>query len=249
MAFNTYVRRANRPFDPDDLTRFLNEDFAKVPESTFSSSVSDGAVLVYDASSGLWMDGVVSLTIDELTDVTVASGVADGDVLTYDASSDTWVSETLSLTTTLDSLTDTAISTAPTDGHVLTYDASSDTWVDAEAAGGVTEEQLETVDLNAQTGTTYTLALSDRGQVVTMDNASANTVTIPTNASVAFDTGTVISVLQKGAGTTSIAGDTGVTLNGVSAGSGDMDAQYDVVSLVKVATDEWIASGSIGTVA
>lgn len=102
---------------------------------------------------------------------------------------------------------------------------------------------------NAQTGTTYTLVIGDRGQVVTMDNASANTLTIPANASVAFDVGTCVNVIQIGAGVTTIEGDTGVTVNGVSAGSGAINNRYQGVSLLKVATDTWIASGDIATVA
>jgi hypothetical protein len=56
-------------------------------------------------------------------------------------------------------------------------------------------------------------------------------------------------VIQKGAGVTTIAGATGVTVNGFSAGSGDMSAQWQGVALMKIATDEWIVSGAIGTVA
>lgn len=96
--------------------------------------------------------------------------------------------------------------------------------------------------VNAQTGTTYTLVLTDDHKVVTMDNASANTLTIPTNASVAFPTGSKVDVIMMGAGVTTITGDTGVTVNDVSAGSGDL-AQYGAASLVKLATDEWVAIG------
>lgn len=119
----------------------------------------------------------------------------------------------------------------------------------ALADSAAQEADVETTTINAQTGTTYTLALADRGQTVTMDNASANTVTIPTNASVAFAVGSVVTVIQKGAGVTTIAGATGVTVNGVSAGSGDMSAQWQGVAVMKIATDEWIVSGAIGTVA
>lgn len=98
--------------------------------------------------------------------------------------------------------------------------------------------------VNAQTGTTYTLVAGDASYIVTMTNASANTLTIPTNASVAFATGTVINVVQGGAGVTTIAGDTGVTVNGVSAGSGAISAQYSAVSLLKTATNTWIMSGA-----
>ena len=54
--------------------------------------------------------------------------------------------------------------------------------------------------LNAQTGTTYTAVSTDQYQVlVTMSNASANAFKIPTNASVAFAVGTVITVINIGA--------------------------------------------------
>lgn len=103
--------------------------------------------------------------------------------------------------------------------------------------------------VNAQTGTTYTLVLTDAGKVVTMDNASANTLTIPLNASVAFPTNTQIDILMKGAGSTTVTGDTGVTVNGVSAGGATIDGQYKAITLLKVATDTWIMFGAHGTVA
>ena len=106
-----------------------------------------------------------------------------------------------------------------------------------------------TVEINAQTGTTYTGVLGDDGKKITMSNASANTFTIPTNASVAYPVGTILSVTQLGAGITTIEGDTGVTLNGVVAGSGAINDQYSGVTLLKIATDTWIAEGNIETVA
>jgi hypothetical protein len=118
----------------------------------------------------------------------------------------------------------------------------------ANLTGTVSGARL-TPTINAQTGTSYTLALVDEQAVVTMSNASANVLTIPTNASVAYPTGTIIEIRQIAAGVTSIEGDTGVTLNGVSAGSGDIVARWQGVSLLKTATDTWIVSGAIGTVA
>ncbi|MGI9499702.1 MAG: hypothetical protein ACR2P3_06670 [Geminicoccaceae bacterium] len=103
--------------------------------------------------------------------------------------------------------------------------------------------------VNAQTGTTYTLVIGDAGDIVTMSNASAQTLTIPTNASVAFAIGAQIDVSQIGAGVTSVAGDTGVTLNGVSAGTGALSAQYGSVTLVKLATDTWLMTGNHDAVA
>ena len=121
------------------------------------------------------------------------------------------------------------------------YKSSPDCWFMISAAGAA-------FGVNAQTGTTYTLALSDRGGIVTMSNANANTLTIPTNASVAFPLNSVLNVVRLGAGVTTITGDTGVTLNGASAGSGAISNRYQAVSLLKVGTDTWIASGDIGVV-
>lgn len=106
---------------------------------------------------------------------------------------------------------------------------------------------------NAQTGTTYTLVLADQSKVISMSNAGANTLTIPANASVAFPVGTKIEVWRLGAGITTIAGATGVTLQGnggsVSAGSCDIQTQYGGATLTKILTDTWMVGGDIDTVA
>jgi hypothetical protein len=95
------------------------------------------------------------------------------------------------------------------------------------------------------TGTTKTLALADEGTKQECNNASAQTITLPTNASVAFDVGTEIEFIQKGAGVVTIEGDTGVTVNGTSGGSVDINNQYQGAVAYKTATDEWIISGDI----
>jgi len=139
--------------------------------------------------------------------------------------------------------------TASTD---ITQDAD---YVALYDAGLAAHRKLLPIDLtragvNAQTGTSYTAVLSDREKVITMANAAANTFTIPANASVAYATGTTLTIIQYGAGTTSVAGDTGVTVNGVSAGSADLDAQYTgVATALKVDTDAWILFGAHGGVA
>lgn len=106
---------------------------------------------------------------------------------------------------------------------------------------------------NAQTGTTYTLVLTDANKVVSMSNASANTLTIPPNSSVAFPTGTIITIFALGAGTTTVAGGTGVTLSGNggsgSAYSADIQTRYAAATIIKIGTDSWLISGDIDTVA
>ena len=104
---------------------------------------------------------------------------------------------------------------------------------------GVGNQAIE----NAQTGTTYTLALSDAGKMVTLTNASPITLTIPTNASAAFPINTRIDLLQYGAGQVTIGG-AGVTI--YSSGSKlKITGQYSGASLWKKATDTWVLIGDL----
>jgi len=99
------------------------------------------------------------------------------------------------------------------------------------------------LSLNAQTGTTYTLVLADNGKLVTLSNASAITLTVPTNASVAFATGAIINIQQIGAGQVTVAGDTGVTVT--STPGLKLRAQYSAASIVKTGTDSWTLIGDL----
>ena len=104
---------------------------------------------------------------------------------------------------------------------------------------------IHTVPINAQTGTTYTLVLTDgQAKVVTMTNGSANTLTIPLAASVAFPVGTYITVAQGGTGQTTIAGAGGVTVNAYG-GALKLIGQYAACSLLKTATDTWLVIGAL----
>jgi hypothetical protein len=114
-------------------------------------------------------------------------------------------------------------------------------WVDDGATrldGGL----LALNQFNRQTAS-YTLVLSDWGKIVEMNVASANTLTIPTNASVAFPIGTEIQVLQYNDGQTTIAGP-GVTLRSKS-GQLKIANKWTGVTLVKVGTDEWYVIGNL----
>lgn len=95
-------------------------------------------------------------------------------------------------------------------------------------------------DVNAQTGTSYTLVLTDAGKQVTMTNAAASTLTIPLNASVAFDVGVRIQVIQLGAGAVTLTPFAGVTLTSLSTSFAM--AQYQVATLIKTATNTWVAN-------
>lgn len=113
----------------------------------------------------------------------------------------------------------------------------------AQGATGATGPSGDpTLVINAQTAS-YTLTLADASKLVEVSNASANTVTIPLNSSVAFPTGTQISVLQTGAGQTTIAGTSGVTLN--STPGTKLRAQWSACTIIKRATDTWVVVGDL----
>jgi len=100
--------------------------------------------------------------------------------------------------------------------------------------------------VNAQTGTTYTFVLTDHGGLVTANNASASTYTVPPNASVAFATGDWIEVLNIGAGTVTLSPGSGVTINGGLSIPANSRAK-----LIKQATNTWystVTGGASGLV-
>jgi len=97
--------------------------------------------------------------------------------------------------------------------------------------------------LNAQTGTSYTLVLSDLAKLVTMDNGSTMTLTVPANANVSFQVGDRIDILRKGAGELTLNPGGGVSING--APGLKLRAQWSAATLVKLDTDTWVALGDL----
>lgn len=106
----------------------------------------------------------------------------------------------------------------------------------------ITDSINSYLSFNRQTDD-YTLALSDNFNAVETNKATANTVTVPPNSSVAFPIGSQVNVLQYGAGQTTIAAGAGVTLR-YSVGL-KIVAQYDGCTLTKVGTDEWYLNGAL----
>ena len=91
--------------------------------------------------------------------------------------------------------------------------------------------------------TSYTLVLSDEGNMVEMDSSSANTVTIPPASSVAFNVGSAIDVFQKGTGQTTIVAGAGVTI--LNTPGLKFRARYSVASLIKRDANTWIVTGDL----
>jgi hypothetical protein len=103
------------------------------------------------------------------------------------------------------------------------------------------------LQVNAQTGTTYTTVLADNGKLVTQTNASSIATTIPLNASVAYPVGAQITFAQMGAGQVTISGASGVTIasTGATAATPKLRVQYSTATAIQTATDTWLVVGDI----
>lgn len=145
----------------------------------------------------------------------------------------------------------TGISGGGTSGTV-TVSIDTSVTADLTTAQTLTNKTLTDPKINlafdAETAS-YTAVLANNGQVVTMDNASANTFSIPTNASVAFPIGTQINVLQIGAGQTTIqavtSGTTTIQSTGATAAAPKLRARYSAATCLKAGTDLWYVFGDV----
>ena len=92
-------------------------------------------------------------------------------------------------------------------------------------------------DITDDTTTAYELDIDDIFNIVTMNNAGANTLTIPANASVAFPIGSEIVITNKGAGVTTVA----ITTDTLNQNVGGLTlAQHDVRTLRKLTATTWV---------
>jgi hypothetical protein len=153
-----------------------------------------------------------------------------------------------------ETLTNKTFTSPITNSPTLTLSTSSST-TDARLSWDSTNKKLQvgngtiTLDFassnvvtNAQVAS-YTLVLADKDKLVEVSNASANTLTVPLNSSVAFPVGTQITILQTGAGQTTITATGGVTINATPGLK--LRAQWSSVTLIKRATDTWVALGDL----
>ena len=142
--------------------------------------------------------------------------------------------------------------TSPT-GPVPTVSIDTAVTADLTTAQTLTNKTLTApvinLALNAQTGTTYTFVLTDNGKLVTASNASAQTYSIPTNASVSYPIGTQINLIQIGAGQVTVSaatpGTTTISSNAATPAGPKCRNQFAALTCIKVATDVWYVIGDI----
>jgi hypothetical protein len=113
----------------------------------------------------------------------------------------------------------------------------------AGAFGGMTPPQVsafvnDPTLYNVQSGTTYTLAQSDNGKIVTLNNASPITLTCPTGLTAGFS----CLLIQLGAGQVNIAAGSGTTVHSYT-GLSHLAGQYAMGTIVAPTANNFILGG------
>lgn len=169
-------------------------------------------------------------------DSAATNGVAWGQVAAAGIASDAvTTAKILDANVTAGKLATDAVTTAKIQDNAVTQAKLADRVIGSA--------EYDNLTLNAQTGTTYTLVLTDAHKVVTLSNASAITLTVPPNSSVAFEIGDQVNLLQLGAGQVTVAAGSGVTLR-AQGSKVKLFGQYAIGTLIKIASDEWVFVGN-----
>jgi hypothetical protein len=197
--------------------------------STPTVALTNSSLTINGTSISLGGTGTITAAAGTLTGSTLASGVTSSSLTSF-GSTPTITAPVLTLSTSA-STTDARISWDSTNKKIIVGNGSIS--LDFAPANVIT---------NAQTAS-YTLALADKDKLVEIDNASANNLTVPLESSVAFPIGTQISVLQTGAGTTTLVAAGGVTLNATPGLI--LRARWSSVTLIKRAANTWVAIGDL----
>lgn len=125
-------------------------------------------------------------------------------------------------------------------GNDISYTAGNISTTGSITGGNTATSTLSgfAANMNTQTGTTYTLLASDNGKIITLNNASAITVTVPS-----LFAGFNCMLIQLGAGQVTLTG-SGVTITNRSGftKSGGTNA---IVTLIAVSATAFISGGDM----
>jgi hypothetical protein len=131
----------------------------------------------------------------------------------------------------------------PTTGDIEGITTGTDSGLSGGVTSGTAVLRLK-LEFDAETGTTYTLVAGNLNQLVTLNNASAITLTVPPSV---FSAGDVINIAQIGAGQVTLAEGAGVTITstGATADAPALRAQHSAASIICTAADTFLVVGDI----
>jgi hypothetical protein len=195
-------------------------------------------------SSLVTLTGAQALTNKDLT----TSNTFPSSLATL-TGSQTLTNKTLT-TPVISSISNTGTLTLPTSTDTLVGRATTDTLTNKTLTSPAINDPKLNLSINNNLATSYTFILADNGKLVTSNNASPQTLSIPTNAAVAFPTGTQISVAWiTGAGQPTIqafaSGTTTVISTGSVSTAPKLRVANSVATCIKIDTDIWLITGDI----
>lgn len=181
--------------------------------------------------------GTVDFTSATVTgiDALPAQSSHSGEYLTTNGTTASWAP--LILDKSLSDLTDVT-TTTPTNGQFIVYDGTT-----SEYTNKTVDILPSILQFNQQTGTEYSLALSDKDKIVELDNTSPIILTVPSDTSVNFPIGTSVSILQTNIGQVTVAAGSGVTLNFTPGPN--LRTRWSSATLIKRASNTWLLSGDL----
>jgi hypothetical protein len=216
----------NLPADFEVFGQAVDSDFADLKGGT------SGQILSKNSNTDLDFVWITN-EIGDITAITATSpltgGGTSGAVTVGIQSATTSQSGAVQLT---DSTSSTSTTTAATPNAVKSaYDL---------AAAALPK----LISFNAQTGTSYTLVLSDATKLVTASNASAITVTIPPSV---FSAGQYVDLQQIGAGQVTFAAGAGVTITsaGATSAAPKIAKQFAAVTIICTASNVFTVIGAV----
>ena len=206
---------------------------------------SDNKLYLYDNTNN-WVEIGAQIEDGEITTAKIAALAVTAAKIASDAVT---TAKILDANVTDAKLASDSVTTVKIlDSNVTTAKIADGAVTQAKLATGTPQAGFRSVQNAATiTSSNYTIQLTDLGKLVEIDNATACTLTVPTNASVAFSVGDRIDVLQIGAGQVTITPVSGtVTINGYDGGL-LLNGQWAAATLIKRATNTWVAVGNLTT--
>lgn len=205
-----------------------------------SAPTTNGYMLYSNSAtvSGLeWGTAPAGYSAPTIGSTTITSGATVTTIAGLTLTGATVTTPTLTLSST----------TSTTSGRIA-FDATNDKIIVGDGTNAV-EFASSNLLFNAQIGTTYTFVLADKDKLVTASNGSAQTYSIPTNATAAFPIGTQINIIQIGTGQVTInavtPGTTTISSTGATSTAPKLRAQFSSATLIKAGTDLWYVVGDI----
>ena len=240
-------------------TAWVNATVDTAPNSnpTFTGTVSADAVsantLVLNQTANVGTNLNVSGNANITGNLMVSDSITVSGNLTVSGTTTTVNSATLDIADNSITLNSDFTTGSPTENAgievlrgssstvALRWNETNDLWEITE--DGTNYDSISKVVIFNNQAASYTLVRSDKNKLIEVDNASATTITIPADDSVAYPVGTEVRVLQTGAGQVTIAGAAGVTVNATPGLN--LRAQWSSANMIKRAANTWVALGDL----